>query len=160
MLKPYSSDHREAILALNHQSVAVLSPMDAERFEHLKSMASVLEVAEDNGDVAGFLMAFRDGTDYDSINYRWFSENYSGFLYIDRVVVSGLHRGKGIASTFYDHAIDWGRRQGLTSLVAEIDIEPPNEPSLKFHKRYGFTEVDRLVHSPEKIVSLQHLPLS
>ncbi len=157
MLRPYSETDEADILALNEASVAVLSPMDADRFEWLRELSALLKVAEDGDDVAGFLMGFCRGTDYDSLNYRWFSDNFDDFLYIDRVVVSDNHRGKGIASVFYEHAIDWSKQQGLSCLVAEIDIEPPNVGSLKFHEKFGFREIDRLEHSPTKIVSLQHL---
>ena len=118
---------------------------------------AALDTVTKDQQVAGFLMGFCRGTSYDSANYRWFSENHSDFLYIDRVVVSNRHRGKGIASRFYEDAITWSREQGLSSLVAEIDIEPPNMESLKFHEKFGFVEVDQLVHSPTKVVSLQQL---
>ena len=160
MLRPYVNADEESILALNEGAVAVLSPMNASRFEWLRGLCSLLRVAEDGGEVAGFLMGFCAGADYDSINYRWFSENFGDFLYVDRVVVSDNHRGKGIASQFYEHAVEWSREQGLACLVAEIDIEPPNEASLKFHERFGFVEVDRLEHSPDKIVSLQHVAIT
>lgn len=159
MLRHYTPGDEADVLALNEASVAVLSPMDAERFTLLRERCALLRVAEDDGRVAGFLMGFCNGTDYDSINYRWFSEQYPDFLYIDRVVVSDQFRGRGIASVFYDHAIDWAREQGLDCLVAEIDIEPPNVGSLKFHEKFGFREVDRLTHSPTKVVSLQHLAI-
>jgi predicted GNAT superfamily acetyltransferase len=160
MLRPFSNTDKDALIALNDESVAVLSPMDAERFDRLRDLCSLLKVAEDSGEVAGFLMGFCRGTDYDSANYRWFSAHFGDFLYIDRVVVSNRHRGKGIASRFYTHAIDWSREQGLSCLVAEIDVEPPNQPSLTFHARFGFEEVDRLTHSPTKIVSLQYLAIT
>jgi predicted GNAT superfamily acetyltransferase len=160
MLRPFETKDQQAILTMNEESVDVLSPMDAERFDRLRDLCSLLRVIEDNGEVAGFLMGFCRGTDYDSINYRWFSENYDDFLYIDRVVVSGRHRGRGMASRFYEYAIDWSRQRGLCCLVAEIDIEPRNEPSLTFHERFGFEEVDRLAHTPTKIVSLQRLAIT
>ena len=160
MLRDYQAADTDAILALNAASVAVLSPMDEQRFRWLRDQCALLKVAERRDDIAGFLMGFCAGTDYDSANYRWFSERYGDFLYIDRVVVSDRHRGLGIASRFYEHAIAWSREAGLDCLVAEIDIEPPNAPSLKFHQRFGFVEVDRLVHSPAKAVSLQHLPFT
>lgn len=160
MLRHYRPGDAVDILALNAASVAVLSPMDDARFEHLRALCSLLKVAELDGAVAGFLMGFCDGTAYNSVNYRWFSANCEAFLYIDRVVVSSAHRGRGIASRFYEHAIEWSRERGLRSLVAEIDIEPPNEASLQFHRRFGFREMDRLVHSANKVVSLQQLDIN
>lgn len=59
-----------AILALNLESEAVLSPMGAERYAHLRSEAAYAHVVEDDGAVVAFLLAFREGADYDSVNYQ------------------------------------------------------------------------------------------
>ncbi len=158
-IRDYQPDDEPAVLALNAASVAVLSPMDGNRFQRLRSKAARMRVAERKGEVVGFLMGFCGGSDYDSPNYQWFNDNYSEFFYVDRVVVDSAARGLGVASSIYAECITWARAEGLTSLVAEIDIEPPNAESLKFHKKYGFEEVDRLVLSPEKVVSLQRLRL-
>ena len=159
IIRPATAEDAAAIVALNTDSEAVLSPMGRDRFEALRQRCALLQVAEQAGVVAGFLMAFCDGSDYDSENYRWFSTHYSDFLYIDRVVVSRQYRGRGIASSFYEDALKWAARRGLHCLVAEIDIKPPNTASLKFHAAFGFAEVGRLAHSPRKVVSLQHRPV-
>jgi predicted GNAT superfamily acetyltransferase len=158
-LRDYEPGDEPTVLALNAESVAVLSPMDGERFARLREAAARLRVAEHEGEVAGFLMGFCAGSDYDSPNYRWFSDNFSDFFYVDRVVVDSTRRGLGLASAFYDESIAWAKAQQLTAIVAEIDIEPPNVGSLRFHEKYGFEEVDRLTHSASKVVSLQRLSL-
>ncbi|MEE4192430.1 MAG: GNAT family N-acetyltransferase [Halieaceae bacterium] len=158
-LRDYEPGDEPTVLALNAESVAVLSPMDAGRFARLREAAALLRVAEHEGTVAGFLMGFCAGSDYDSPNYRWFSDNFSDFFYVDRVVVDSTRRGLGLASAFYDECIAWATAQQLTAIVAEIDIEPPNVGSLRFHEKYGFEEVDRLTHSASKVVSLQRLSL-
>ncbi|MEZ5478990.1 MAG: hypothetical protein R3E95_16370 [Thiolinea sp.] len=85
-----------AILALNAESVHFLSPLDPQRLQHLHEQASLHVVAEQQGELAGFLMAVREGADYDSINYCWFAERYAQFLYVDRVVVGVPWQGQGI----------------------------------------------------------------
>ena len=148
------------MLDLNEQFVSVLSALNIGRFALLRGQCSLLRIAEVEGRVAGFLMGFRNGSSYDSINYQWFAQRFTDFLYIDRVVVGGDFHGQGIASRLYRDAIDWSRQNDLGSLVAEIDLEPPNEGSLQFHRKFGFLEVDQLTHSPGKRVSLQRLALA
>ena len=84
------------ILWLNAENVDMLSPMDRQRFDVLRGMADEIVVAEKNGSLAGFLITFREGLDYDSENYAWFSSHYDQFLYVDRIVVENDYQGGGI----------------------------------------------------------------
>jgi predicted GNAT superfamily acetyltransferase len=39
-------------------------------------------------------------------------------------------------------------------LCCEVNVEPPNPGSLRFHQRIGFAEVDKIAPKPGYIVSL------
>ena len=92
------------------------------------------------GVLAGFVLTFGPGSDYDSENYRWFAEQYgSGFLYLDRIVVDDRFRRRGLASRVYDRVEARAAASGLLAL--EVNVDPPNEPSLAFHRARGFVEV-------------------
>ncbi len=146
----------DAILAMNAESVHFLSPMDADRLAHLHSQAERLWVAESEGETAAFLLALTEGKDYDSENYVWFSGHYPRFLYIDRVVVSVKHQGKGLGKALYEAVLAHAKAIGVPCITAEIDINPPNPGSLAFHEGFGFTEVGRQsVAGGKKVVSLQ-----
>jgi predicted GNAT superfamily acetyltransferase len=149
-----------AILALNQTSVAVLSPLDATRLAALHREAASHRVAVADGQVIAFLLAFREGTSYDSVNYRWFAARYPRFLYVDRVVVDAAARGQGLADRLYDDLLALARAQGLERVTCEIDVAPPNPASSRFHARRGFREVGRqAVQDGKKEVSLQVLTL-
>ena len=149
-----------AIVALNLESEHFLSPMDRARLEHLDARAALHLVAESAGRVAAFLLAFREGADYDSVNYRWFDDRYARFLYIDRVAVAGQARGRGLAGALYHAVFDHAARHGVTKVTCEYDVEPPNEPSRAFHERLGFRELARQsVAGGRKQVSLQCAPV-
>ena len=160
IIRPYEAQDEEAILQLNEDSVRVLSPMDTNRFVYLKSMSRLILVAEYDKKVVAFLMGFSDRADYDSVNYQWFSDRLKSFFYIDRIVVNKKYRSLGIGRTFYSKIHDWASQQEIKWLVAEIDIEPPNESSLKFHNRQQFVEVAKQVAGNGKKVSLQVKSLS
>lgn len=146
------------ILKLNEESVQFLSPMDLERLTHLDSQSELHLAAECDGEVAGFLIALREGKSYDSVNYTWFSSRYPEFLYIDRVVVSENLRNESIGSLFYERVIRHAEKTGVPLVTAEIDIMPPNPASLKFHEKFGFKEVGKQsVAGGKKEVSLQAL---
>lgn len=75
-----------AILQLNAGSEHILSPLDEAKLARLHGAAALHWVVEDAGVAQAFLLALREGVDYDSVNYRWFAARYPSFLYIDRVV--------------------------------------------------------------------------
>src|SRR6478735_4403738 len=132
-----------AILALNAQSVHFLSPLDATRLQHLHAQAAYHRLVEIDGTVAAFLLALREGADYDSPNYLWFAERYPRFLYVDRIVVSASMQGQRLGARLYDDIIAFAATHGFAQLTCEFDLEPPNPASARFHARYGFREVGR-----------------
>ena len=159
VLRQFQENDRPEILLLNAESVQVLSPMSSARFTELKEQCALLLVAEDDGAVCGFLLAFTAGAEYDSPNYRWFSDNVDGFLYIDRIVVSSKTRGLGIGNLLYLEARKWAVSNSLSKLTAEIDVEPPNHGSLMFHRKLGFLEMATQRVADTKLVSLQCLDI-
>lgn len=145
-----------AILALNAESVHFLSPLDGVRLHYLHTRAAYHRVVERDGKVAAFLLAFREGADYDSPNYRWFAQRYTQFLYIDRIVVAGAARGLGFGAQLYDDILAFAAATNAARLTAEFDVEPPNPVSAAFHRRHGFCEVGRQwIGGDKKQVSLQ-----
>ena len=145
-----------AILALNAESEHFLSPLPLPRLEHLHRQAAYHRVVELGSAVVAFLLAFREGADYDSPNYLWFSGRYGTFLYVDRVVVSLAEQGKRLGAALYDDLFAFARNKGIAVVTCEFDINPPNEVSRRFHARYGFREVGtQWVAGGKKQVSLQ-----
>jgi uncharacterized protein len=145
-----------AILALNLESVHFLSPLDAGRLQRLHARAAYHRVVEHAGKIAAFLLGLREGTDYDSPNYRWFAQRYATFLYIDRIVVAGSARGLGFGAQLYDDIAAFAAATGAARLTAEFDVEPPNPVSAALHRRYGFREVGtQWIGGGSKQVSLQ-----
>jgi len=142
-IRPFEQRDSAAVLQLNAESVAVLSPMDGPRLQQLHGMARLHLVAEGAAGVVGFLLAFADGAAYDSANYQWFASRLRRFIYIDRVVISPAQRGGGLGRAFYQQVEGYARAHDLAWMACEVDVEPPNLASLAFHQRLGFAEVGR-----------------
>ena len=150
----------DTILALNAASVALLSPLSPERLAGLHARAALHRVAEREGEVIGFLLAFREGADYDSPNYRWFAERYPLFLYVDRVVVADAARGCGVGTLLYRDMFEFAAASAASLVTCEFDVDPPNPASERFHAGFGFREVGRQwVADGRKQVSLQAAPV-
>ena len=145
------------ILELNKTNVEVLSPMDQNRYRYFLGCSDMFQVAEVDGEPAAFLIALREGiADYTSENYIWFSGQYDRFLYVDRIVIDEKFRSSGLGRELYKGVFEHAAKAGLSIVTAEIDIEPYNEPSLKFHKAMGFKEVgQQVIRGGEIKVSLQ-----
>lgn len=153
-------DH-PAILRLNLESEAYLSPLTASGLEHLDRQAWRHRVACRDGILEAFLLALREGADYDSPNYRWFAARYPHFVYIDRVVVGANARSAGLATLLYEDLFRSARELGVGCVTCEFDIDPPNEASRRFHERLGFREVGtQHVGASRKCVSLQERRLT
>lgn len=146
----------ERILALNEESVHFLSPLTKEKLEKLINQSEMLHVIEVEGCVEAFVLTIREGQDYDSVNYLWFTERYHQFLYIDRVVVSVKMHGMGLGQMLYESVFKHAKAIGVPFITAEIDINPPNPGSLRFHEKFGFKEVGKQsIAGGKKVVSLQ-----
>jgi predicted GNAT superfamily acetyltransferase len=144
------------ILRLNSDWVHFTSALDESSLARLHAQSAYHKVIESDGRVVAFLLALREGLDYDSPNYRWFSERGGTFLYIDRVIVDRTRQGGGLASMLYHDLFSFARSGSIPQVVCELDVEPPNEASRRFHDALGFQEVGtQWVGGDTKRVSLR-----
>ena len=145
---------------LNETEVPHVNSIDAAGFIWFLETADYFRVARDGDAIAGFLVGFLPGRPYDSLNYRWFGGRYTSFLYVDRIVVSPTARGRGVGRKLYQDFAGFaaGRAERLT---CEVNVRPPNEGSLRFHKNFGFVEVGRQeTEGGAKEVSLMAMDLT
>jgi predicted GNAT superfamily acetyltransferase len=139
-------DRDEAeVLAINAEAVWATSPMDAESLQRARTEAAHVLVAELDGHVAGFAIAYAPGSAYGSINYAWHADRFDDFLYLDRIVISPAFRRRGIASAMYDEMEARAKEHGR--MVCEVNSEPPNVESLAFHAVRGYRELGQLTQA-------------
>jgi predicted GNAT superfamily acetyltransferase len=139
-LRPVTEADHADVLALNHQNVELLAPLDEPRLRQLLTWADSGSVIDVDGAFAGFVLTFASGSSYDGENFAWFAERYPDFAYLDRVVIHEDFRRRGLATQVYD---ELEGSCGRPLFALEVNIEPPNEPSLAFHRARGYTEVGR-----------------
>jgi len=145
-----------SVCTLNLPEVQHTSPMDAARLLTLANVACYFKIAEVNASVAAFLLAMCDGAPYQNDNFAWFARRYPRFLYVDRIVVSAAVRGRRVGSVLYDDLFRYARDHAIPVVTCEYNIVPPNEPSRRFHDKFGFTQQGtQWVADGTKHVSLQ-----
>lgn len=139
-LRPISAADHTAVLAWNEAHVDLLAPLDEPRLRRLTGWARTAAIITDDGRDVGFVITIGPGSTYDSENYRWFAARHEGFFYLDRIVIDPSARRSGLGTRVYD-ALE-AEADGLVFCL-EVNVDPPNEPSLAFHRARGFVEVGR-----------------
>ena len=130
----------DAVLALNNTAGRSILVLDAAQLRYFYEQVDYFRVAEIDGQLAGFLIALRDGRDYSSPNYSWFSEHYPSFVYIDRIVIANAYRRHGLGRIFYCDVNSYAEVR-VPLLTCEVFLEPADDVVVLFHGTYGFQEV-------------------
>lgn len=125
------------ILELNQQALPHVNSLRIGDLERFLEQAAYFKII---GDLDGFLIGLRPGLDYSSDNYRWFSEAFEDFFYIDRIIIDERARGQELGSLLYKDIIETARAH-TPRLTCEVNSRPPNPHSMAFHQRFGFAPV-------------------
>lgn len=168
VIRDLTNDDLDRVLEINDANVPAVGPATRAHLEHLTTQAAMSLVAEaggnddrvDENEIAGFCIVFGADADYDSINYLWFMQHHPTAMYLDRVAFDERFQGRGLGSELYAEVDRLIRSDhpSATGLTLEVNVDPPNEPSLAFHAKLGFVEVGRQVSKGIE-VSLMHRPL-
>ncbi len=141
----------EAIAAQDHAAQAALRDLNNANAretsfltdEDWRALVAGAFVATCVPDAAALLITFDQNADYHSPNFKWFQACRPRFVYVDRIVVSGSHRKKGLATLLYRDLFEQARATGHDRIVCEVNLEPVNPGSDAFHTNLGFAEVGR-----------------
>ncbi len=147
-IRDVRTDELSDVLRMNNLAGPNILKLTEADLAHFLHVARYFRVALINDELAGFLIALTQGSDYHSPNYRWFCAHHEAFLYIDRVVVSPKFRGAGVGRVFYAD-VQSEAEAIVPLLTCEVALEPRDDVSLVFHGTSGFTEVAQQ-HIPER----------
>ncbi len=134
----------DSVLALNNNAGLAILPLDSGRLHRFYEEAEYFRVAERDGNLAGFLVAFGSGSRHDSSNFAWFKQHYPAFLYIDRIVVASRRRGGGVGRAFYADVQSYAELR-YPNLTSEVFLDHGADSALLFHGSFGFREVGQHV---------------
>jgi predicted GNAT superfamily acetyltransferase len=152
-LRPITAADHPAVLAWNEANVELLAPLTETRLVELLAQGDGVIIEHDGASV-GFVLTFVAGSAYDSPNYRWFANRHDAFLYLDRVVVDSSVRRSGVGTAVYDLIEQRARELGPV-MCLEVNLDPPNEPSLAFHRNRGYVEVGQQVWSDHLLTMME-----
>ena len=144
----------DAALELNNLNAPAVGEINRTTLEFLIEH-SLYSFAIGNSALHAFCITFAPGAPYTSVNYQWFSQKYTDFVYLDRIVVSEQMRNKSLGAKLYaavEQRMLIDRCAPL--LTCEVNLNPPNLGSIRFHNRIGFREVGQQDSKPGLTVSL------
>lgn len=161
LLRDYLPSDLAAVHAINAAEVPAVGAATPDELAHIASQSAIALVAETDGAVAGFCLVLAAGADYRSVNYRWFSERYDRFAYLDRVAIAPAHQRHGIGRALYREVerLAAERCPQAEWLALEVNLRPRNDTSLTFHQILGFAEVGQQETDHGTLVSLMVKPL-
>ena len=144
----------DAALELNNLNAPAVGEIDRTQLEFLIEH-SLYSFAIGADMLHAFCITFAPGAPYTSVNYQWFSQNYSEFVYLDRIVVSEKMRNKLLGAKLYA-AVEQRMIKDRCApiLTCEVNLNPPNIGSIRFHNRIGFREVGQQDSKPGLTVSM------
>lgn len=145
-------DDLEWVLRVNNAAVPAVNPHDASSLRALVEGADRCWVAVAGTSRVGMLVTFGPGASYASTNYRWLSERFEQFRYVDRIVVVPEAKGRGVGRVLYDALEEHVATVGAQRMLCEVNVEPPNPMSIAFHTAMGWSAVADREVAPGKAV--------
>jgi uncharacterized protein len=142
VVRPVTPADLPRLLEINQANVPAVGSVDLDRLGFLVAESPIALAVELDAELVGFCLVLAADSAYDSVNYRWFTERHDRFMYLDRVAFDAAARRKGLGTLLYGELDRLLRERGdVDHLALEVNIDPPNEGSLRFHAGLGFAEV-------------------
>lgn len=148
LLRPATPDDVPALVELNNAAHPAVPIMSESELGDLLTVSGHSLVAVDPDDPTtplALLVLVVPGSPYVSENYAWFEEREPSHLYVDRIIVAVGARDQGWGVALYEAAFAQARSLGYEVVTCEVNLEPPNPGSLRFHHRLGFERVGEQV---------------
>ena len=156
-IRALTLDDIEAMWAINEEGLPGTGQVSHDELASLLNLASFSMGVFEDGHLLGFVICLPPSTAYGSLNYAWFNQRYEAFLYVDRIAVAEAHRNKGVGSMLYEQVARHAGEQNIP-VAAEVNLEPPNPGSMRFHHRFGFEEVGVLRHEKKAVTMFMRGP--
>ena len=125
---------------INQQQVPKVGSVSLQEFITLIKISDISYGIIKKGICLGFVICLRENTNYQSINYKFFQKRHNKFFYIDRIAIANDYQSSGIGSILYNKLLSIKDKFNIP-ICAEVNIDPPNELSINFHRKHGFSKI-------------------
>ena len=101
-IRPLIKSDIDAIWSINEEGLPGTGKVTSDEIEALLDFSSLAVGAHLDEILVGFVICLPPKTDYGSLNYAWFNQNYNDFLYVDRIAVRTQYQNRKIGTSLYD----------------------------------------------------------
>ena len=138
------------VLEINNANTPGVSELTLSELEtDIKNCLHALAIDNEHGEVCAFCITFAPDAPDAGVNHQWFADRFESFVYLDRIAIDPTYQNLGLGVLLYQSVEQQMIASAQHSLLCcEVNLEPPNPGSLRFHHRIGFTEVGQ--HSPQQ----------
>ena len=138
------------VLEINNANTPGVSALTLSELEtDITNCLHALAIDNEHGEVCAFCITFAPDAPDAGANHRWFADRFESFVYLDRIAIDPTYQNLGLGVLLYQSVEQQMIASAQHSLLCcEVNLEPPNPGSLRFHHRIGFTEVGQ--HSPQQ----------
>jgi predicted GNAT superfamily acetyltransferase len=138
------------VLEINNANTPGVSELTLSELEtDITNCLHALAIDNEHGEVCGFCITFAPDAPDAGGNHRWFADRFESFVYLDRIAIDPTYQNLGLGVLLYQSVEQQMIASAQHSLLCcEVNLEPPNPGSLRFHHRIGFIEVGQ--HSPQQ----------
>ena len=143
------------VLEINNANTPGVSELTLSELQtDMKNCLHALAIDNEHGEVCAFCITFDPDAPDAGANHRWFADRYESFVYLDRIAIDSNHQNRGLGALLYQ-SVEQLMLDSAEHLLlcCEVNLEPPNPGSLRFHKRIGFTEVGTQSTNPGYVVT-------
>lgn len=148
---PYIAD----VIKINIAGQPGVCALSREQIEAHLTHARFFKVAILAGECIAYVIAYDHQQLYDGDEFIWFKRNIDQpFLYIDQIAIAPTYQGQGLGGRIYAALKQIATNLHYKYLTCEVNLEPPNPISLKFHYHHGFTTQEEMVASDARRVAL------
>ena len=151
--RPLSQNDVPSMWSINEQGLPGTGQVSEQEVSDLLKLSTLSLGTFRDGVLLGFVLCLSPRTTYESLNYAWFNNKYDDFIYVDRIAVLHNQRDEGIGSKLYEEVISYSQENSIP-IAAEVNLNPPNPGSMRFHNRFGFEEVGILQHKEKSVTML------
>ena len=138
------------VLEINNANTPGVSELTMSELEtDIENCLHALAIDNEHGEVCAFCITFAPDAPDAGVNHQWFADRFESFVYLDRIAIDSKHQNRGLGALLYQTVEQNMLNSAEHSLLCcEVNLEPPNPGSLRFHQRIGFTEVGQ--HLPQQ----------
>ena len=144
------------VLEINNANTPGVSELTLSELEtDIENCLHALAIDNEHGEVCAFCITFAPDAPDAGANHRWFADRFESFVYLDRIAIDPTYQNLGLGVLLYQSVEQQMIASAQHSLLCcEVNLEPPNPGSLRFHHRIGFTEVGQQSPQQNYVVSM------